>query len=207
MCTYLGACVELTAADVDAGDHREAARSSTSRAICSTPRRRGGPSPRPRAWRAASGRHDRPDPVGRLRGRPPPRTPCWASSTPRSTSCSPTRSRSCALFETDDFEAATRGHRAGACEDRRRHARRQGLGGAGRRPSTRRSPAVSGRESRGHHRRGRPVRGRVPVRPRRAAARWTICGRLGSLAAAEVIGHYGPRPAVSLRTWRAASGL
>jgi sugar/nucleoside kinase (ribokinase family) len=33
------------------------------------------------------------------------------------------------------------------------------------------------------------------------------CGRLGSLAAAEVIGHYGPRPAVSLRDLAAANGL
>ena len=34
-----------------------------------------------------------------------------------------------------------------------------------------------------------------------------ICGRLASLAAAEVIGHYGPRPAVSLRNLAAANGL
>ena len=34
-----------------------------------------------------------------------------------------------------------------------------------------------------------------------------VCGRLGSLAAAEVIGHYGPRPAVSLRDLAAANGL
>ena len=33
------------------------------------------------------------------------------------------------------------------------------------------------------------------------------CGRLGSLAAAEVIAHYGPRPQVSLRDLAAASGL
>ena len=33
------------------------------------------------------------------------------------------------------------------------------------------------------------------------------CGHLGSLAAAEVIGHYGPRPAVSLRDLAAAHGL
>ena len=34
-----------------------------------------------------------------------------------------------------------------------------------------------------------------------------ICGRLASLAAVEVIGHYGPRPAVSLRNLAAANGL
>ena len=34
-----------------------------------------------------------------------------------------------------------------------------------------------------------------------------VCGRLGSLAAAEVISHYGPRPQVSLRDLAAASGL
>jgi len=33
------------------------------------------------------------------------------------------------------------------------------------------------------------------------------CGRLGSLAAAEVIGHYGPRPETSLRTLAAARGF
>ena len=33
------------------------------------------------------------------------------------------------------------------------------------------------------------------------------CGRLGSLAAAEVIGHYGPRPQVSLRDLATANGL
>jgi len=33
------------------------------------------------------------------------------------------------------------------------------------------------------------------------------CGRLGSLAAAEVISHYGPRPLVSLKALAAAQGL
>jgi sugar/nucleoside kinase (ribokinase family) len=33
------------------------------------------------------------------------------------------------------------------------------------------------------------------------------CGRLGSLAAAEVIGHIGARPEVALRTLAAESGL
>jgi sugar/nucleoside kinase (ribokinase family) len=34
-----------------------------------------------------------------------------------------------------------------------------------------------------------------------------VCGRLGSLAAAEVISHYGPRPQVSLKELAAAQGL
>lgn len=34
-----------------------------------------------------------------------------------------------------------------------------------------------------------------------------VCGRLGSLAAAEVIGHYGPRPQVSLEALARAEGL
>jgi sugar/nucleoside kinase (ribokinase family) len=34
-----------------------------------------------------------------------------------------------------------------------------------------------------------------------------VCGRLGSMAAAEVISHYGPRPQVSLRELAAAQGL
>ena len=33
------------------------------------------------------------------------------------------------------------------------------------------------------------------------------CGRLGSLAAAEVIAHLGPRPQVSLRDLAIAKGL
>jgi sugar/nucleoside kinase (ribokinase family) len=35
----------------------------------------------------------------------------------------------------------------------------------------------------------------------------TICGRLGSLAAAEVIGHFGPRPQTPLRALAEAAGL
>jgi sugar/nucleoside kinase (ribokinase family) len=34
-----------------------------------------------------------------------------------------------------------------------------------------------------------------------------VCGQLGSLAAAEVIDHYGPRPQVSLRELAARNGL
>ena len=34
-----------------------------------------------------------------------------------------------------------------------------------------------------------------------------VCGRLGGLAAAEVISHYGPRPQVSLAELAAANGL
>jgi len=33
-----------------------------------------------------------------------------------------------------------------------------------------------------------------------------VCGRLGSIAAAEVISHYGPRPQVSLRELAASKG-
>jgi len=34
-----------------------------------------------------------------------------------------------------------------------------------------------------------------------------VCGQLGSLAAAEVISHYGPRPLVSLKDLAASKGL
>jgi sugar/nucleoside kinase (ribokinase family) len=34
-----------------------------------------------------------------------------------------------------------------------------------------------------------------------------ICGRLGSLAAAEVIGHFGPRPQTPLKALAEAAGL
>ena len=34
-----------------------------------------------------------------------------------------------------------------------------------------------------------------------------VCGRLGSMAAAEVIGHYGPRPQVRLKDLAVQAGL
>jgi sugar/nucleoside kinase (ribokinase family) len=34
-----------------------------------------------------------------------------------------------------------------------------------------------------------------------------VCGQLGSLAAAEVISHYGPRPLVNLKDLAATKGL
>jgi hypothetical protein len=34
-----------------------------------------------------------------------------------------------------------------------------------------------------------------------------VCGKLGSLAAAEVISHYGPRPNLSLNDLAAKAGL
>ena len=34
-----------------------------------------------------------------------------------------------------------------------------------------------------------------------------VCGRLGSMAAAEVIGHYGPRPQANLKELATARGL
>ena len=96
-----------------------------------------------------------------------------------------------------DFEAAvaaiaatvptlvvTRSER-GAIAIARRRARR----------SSRRADRAAGR----HHRRGRPVRGRVPRGPgARAGASRTRC-RLGAIAAAEVIQHYGARPEADLK--------
>jgi sugar/nucleoside kinase (ribokinase family) len=34
-----------------------------------------------------------------------------------------------------------------------------------------------------------------------------LCGRLGSIAAAEVIDHYGPRPQVALKTLAREAGI
>jgi sugar/nucleoside kinase (ribokinase family) len=65
MCTFLGASTELTADDVDPKSSR-GPRSSTSKAICSTPTSRAAPSPRPPAWPTAPAAADGHHPVGRF---------------------------------------------------------------------------------------------------------------------------------------------
>ena len=56
MNTYLGACVNLTTADIDAGDRRRRRRSPTWKAICGTGRKPRRPSSAPRRSPAQAGR-------------------------------------------------------------------------------------------------------------------------------------------------------
>ncbi len=60
-------------------------------------------------------------------------------------------------------------------------------------------PALADRKAGRYHRRRRSVRRRLPVRPGRATPAMRAAGRLGALAAAEVIQHIGARPQVSLK--------
>ena len=94
MCTFLGASVELTAADVDAGpDHGRRDRLPGGLS-CSTRRRRGARSPRPQGLAEPPGRTialtlSDAFVVGDATG-----PACASSSRPRSTCCSPTKPRS-----------------------------------------------------------------------------------------------------------------
>ena len=105
------------------------------------------------------------------------------------------------LFELAMLRRRHPGGPARARQDRGGHPRRPGLGDRRRRGD---SPdrSLPRRESRGHDRRGRPIRGGISVRPRPGPLAGAIAGVPGSLAAAEVIAHYGPRPQVPLAlTW------
>ena len=55
--------------------------------------------------------------------------------------------------------------------------------------------------------RRRPLCRRLPLWPDPRASRLPVCGSLGSLAAAEVIGHIGARPEISLRKLAKERGL
>ena len=108
------------------------------------------------------------------------------------------------LYQTSDFDGALTQLRAGY-QARRRHPQREGLRGGleGRR---RRGAGVPDREAGGYDRRRRSVRRRLPVRPG-ARCRLENAGRLGALAAAEVIQHIGARPQVSLKELAQQNGL
>ena len=108
------------------------------------------------------------------------------------------------LYETPHFDEALdalarRGsarHRHPLGKRLRRRRRRADLGGA----------RLPDRQARRHHRRRRHVRRRLPRRPR-ARRDMTTCGRLGALAAAEIIQHLGARPNVSLKTLANEKGI
>ena len=170
--------------------------------------------PRPRArLRQGRGPGPRRGPADRTDASPTPSwssataPACWASSRAEVDVLFANEAEICALFETDDFDAAVDALRSRRASIAAVTRGARGLGDPGQRRSGLTVDGRAGGESRGHHRRRRPIRGGVPVRPRRGAGRWQQCGRLGSLAAAEVISHYGPRPQVSLKDLAAAKGL
>ena len=66
---------------------------------------------------------------------------------------------------------------------------------------------VPDRKAGRHHRRRRSVRRRFPVRRWYATRAMRRAGRLGALAAAEVIQHIGARPQVSLKELAGQTGL
>jgi sugar/nucleoside kinase (ribokinase family) len=110
----------------------------------------------------------------------------------------------CALFETEDFDAATRAI-AGRCAVAAITRGEQGsviLAGENRfEVAAYPVEKVVDTTGAGDQYAAGFLYGFAADRP------LEVCGRLGALAAAEVIGHYGPRPAVSLRNLAAANGL
>ena len=103
----------------------------------------------------------------------------------------------CALYEVGDFD--------GACGRVRRHceiaaltAEREGLGDRRGRRGARRCDAHPVDGGGRHDGRGRSVRGRDCSYGLSQGLDLPTCGRLGSLAAAEVISHVGARPMVPL---------
>ena len=205
MCTFLGASTELTAADVDAGgDRRRGDRLPGGLPVRSARgaarlRQGGGP---------GAG-------VGPHASRSPSRTPSWSSATaPRC--CEfieaevdlvfANEAEITSLFETADFDAADPRdprHRPGSPPSPAARRARWWS------PPTHtpRRRGLPGRQAGRHHRRRRPVRRRLHAGAGPRASRSTDCARLGGLAAAEVISHYGPRPQVSLAELAAAHGL
>ncbi len=68
-------------------------------------------------------------------------------------------------------------------------------------------PAFPGRPRRRHHRSRGPVRRRISCPDLARGADDRTCGRLGALAAAEVIQHIGARPEASLKDLARENGL
>ena len=88
---------------------------------------------------------------------------------------------------------------AGHCEIAALTREREGRGDRPRRRGARRRRAPGpGRQARRHDRRRRPLRRRLPATGSPAATTSALCGRLGALAAAEVISHLGARPETTL---------
>ncbi|CAN5468459.1 adenosine kinase [soil metagenome] len=110
----------------------------------------------------------------------------------------------CALFQTDDFDAAVKalaGKVDIAAVTRSEHGSVIASGGALHEISAYPVEKVIDTTGAGDQYAAGLLYGLSQNRP------LPVCGQLGSLAAAEVIAHYGPRPQVSLRDLAAKQGL
>lgn len=110
----------------------------------------------------------------------------------------------CALFETDDFDAAVKAlseRVAIAAVTRSEHGSVVASGGQVHEISACRVEKVVDTTGAGDQYAAGFLYGLSQGRP------LPVCGQLGSLAAAEVIAHYGPRPQVSLRELAVQNGL
>ena len=110
----------------------------------------------------------------------------------------------CALFQTDDFDAAVKalaGKVEIAAVTRGEHGSVVASGGVLHEISAYPVEKVVDTTGAGDQYAAGFLYGLSQGRP------LPVCGRLGSLAAAEVIDHYGPRPQVSLRDLAAKNGL
>jgi hypothetical protein len=141
--------------------------------------------------------------AGWCRSRSPTRS---ASTVTATTSCRswPTRSTSCSATRpscwrsTRPTRSTRRSPSCGGTARSPRSRRRQGFD-RHRRRRRRAGAARPGPQGDRHHRRRRPLRRRLPVRPH-VGRPLDECGQLGSIAAAEVISHVGPRPLVELKS-------
>ena len=110
----------------------------------------------------------------------------------------------CALFQTDDFDTAVQalaGKVEIAAVTRSEHGSVIASGGALHEISAYPVEKVVDTTGAGDQYAAGFLYGLAQGRP------LPVCGQLGSLAAAEVIAHYGPRPQVSLRDLAAQNGL
>ena len=181
---------------------RRLRRAATSRASCSTRRRRR------QAFRAA--------PRRRARGRPPGGAVAVRPVLRRTATATPScelvagyvdilfanEAEITSLYQTDSFAeaigAGARGGRTGRADPQRAGQRRSLQGtrdGRGR--------GRAGRRGR-HHRRGRRLCGGLPGGPDRRRRTSPNAAASASIAAAEIIGHYGARPLRDLSGERAA---
>ena len=111
------------------------------------------------------------------------------------------------LYEIDNFDEAARSAPRPTAKLAALTRSEKGSRHRLRRRERRASPAAPVAQGGRHHRRRRPLRRRLPLRRHRRASTSTSRGRLGSLAAAEVISHVGARPEANLAGLARKAGL
>lgn len=110
-----------------------------------------------------------------------------------------------ALYETGDFDAALDAARADVAVAAVTRSEKGAVILAGRGDG--RNPGRPGRETGRHDRRGRPVRRRLPGLGLAQERSLEDAGKMGAIAAAEIISHYGARPDCSLKTLAEEAGI